>query len=151
MTIKDWYKCTIQEQVARWENAARVLENLSEHERRAHWDMGTWGQETTCGTVACAAGFCGMDPWFKSRGLELKLLKDGDAPMNYHNHVIQFFGHDGVDCIFGNGDHRPVSKVIREIKGYISFLKAKNEMDKLVVSLEKVGIDLSVDYMLESH
>lgn len=73
--IKSWNKCSIKEKVERWMNAERVLKGLPEHVRREHWDMRHWGIQTECGTVCCAAGHCGLDPWFNRRGFVLKPIE----------------------------------------------------------------------------
>lgn len=69
---KSWAVLTIEEKLIRWDNAERVLKNLPKHERQKHFDMNNWGVMTECGTVACAAGHCGMDPWFIKQGFKLK-------------------------------------------------------------------------------
>lgn len=56
--------------VESWEQALRVLQQMTPHERKNHFDMRSWGHRTDCGTVACLAGHCYLDPWFqKNRGL----------------------------------------------------------------------------------
>jgi hypothetical protein len=40
---------------------------------KAEWDMLQW----RCGSVGCAIGHCGSDPWFRRRGLTLT-GRDGD-------------------------------------------------------------------------
>jgi hypothetical protein len=57
--------------IERLEQAIRVMRSLTPHQRKKHLDMRHWGYETECGTVACAAGHCGMDPWFRRRGFKL--------------------------------------------------------------------------------
>ena len=44
--------------------AIRILETIPE----ANFNMHTFGEKTDCGTVACIAGHCMLDPWFISRG-----------------------------------------------------------------------------------
>lgn len=108
--------------IERWQNAARVLQSLSPHEKRRHFDMGTWGDKTDCGTVACAAGHCSLDPWFRRRGFTSSFSESGELcfmklePEN-------FFDSEGVNEIFCNTNRRPVSDVIREIKAHIRHLK----------------------------
>jgi len=48
----------------RWEQALCVLDGLTPHERENHFNMGTWGRRTECGTNACLAGHCSLNPWF---------------------------------------------------------------------------------------
>jgi hypothetical protein len=42
----------------------RLLLSLSDHQV----DLHTWGEKGDCGTVACAMGWAGGDPWFNKRG-----------------------------------------------------------------------------------
>jgi hypothetical protein len=56
----------------RWQQAQRVLEEMSEYVIKNRFYMGSWGWRTECGTVACLAGHCGMDPWFRQRGFIFK-------------------------------------------------------------------------------
>ena len=127
--MKYWDSCTKRERIERWEQCLRVLKNLSPHERRKHWDMRNWGRKTDCGTVACAAGHCGLDPWFRRRGFCL-IPEEMDDSRNASGYFkdeagpIYFFGPDGTQEIFWNSDPRPVSQVIREVKAYIKELKA---------------------------
>lgn len=70
--MKHWNNCTVKEKLERWVQAERVLKGLPKHVRMKHWDMRHWGIQTDCGTVCCAAGHCGLDPWFRKHGLKLK-------------------------------------------------------------------------------
>lgn len=134
--MKRWDDCTHEERIERWKNAARVLENLPEHEKEKHWHMGWWGSKTACGTVACAAGHCALDPWFRDRGLKMDFTSEGiGKEIQWYtsfdgDDVIRFFGETGTGYIFFNGIKRPVEKVVKEIKTYVKFLKAdKEEME----------------------
>ena len=127
--MKHWDDITQRERITRWEHVVKVLKNLTPHERRRHWDMGTWGEKTDCGTVACAAGHCAMNPWFKRHGLKSEWAKY----KNWHTREMetvleipklhQFFGDWGVEEIFYNIEHRPVGQVIREVKAHIKALR----------------------------
>lgn len=135
MRHKHWDDCTWDEKIERWERAALVLKNLTPHEKRKHFDMATWGDKTECGTVACAAGHCGMNPWFRRRGFILKFFRASvwdDESSEYISGwdstfpqltPTQFFGRWGTESIFHNSSPRSVSKVIKEIKQYIRDLK----------------------------
>lgn len=60
----------------RWRQLIRVLEGVPEQKL----NMGTWcDDEAECGTVACAAGWAGMDPWFVERGFRTSLKGNGVA------------------------------------------------------------------------
>lgn len=124
---KFWLRCTQKERVARWENVLRVLQKLTPHERRRHWEMNTFGEKTECGTVACAAGHCGLDPWFRRRGFKLEFTSHNfDGEKFYEGTIIRaadFFGAEGADDIFHNATKRSVSKVIQEVKSHIKRLK----------------------------
>jgi hypothetical protein len=72
--MKTWDECSKKEQIERWENAVRILKSLTPHQRKEHFDMSHWGAKTPCGTVACAAGHCGLDPWFRKRGFKMDFV-----------------------------------------------------------------------------
>jgi hypothetical protein len=119
--MKTVYEITRAQLVERWENVERVLKALSPHERRKHWDMSEWGMKTDCGTVACAAGHCGLDPWFRRRGFGLSFFSTseyGDI-----GDVDGFFGCLGTEIIFYDQRRRTVSTVIKEVRAHIKWLK----------------------------
>lgn len=128
MNIKDWYDITQAQRIERIDQAVRVLVNLPRHERRKHWYMGSWGEQTLCGTSACAAGHCGLDTWFRRRGLSLKFDGIGEPVGNtgrfYGGDVLRFFGEDAAECVFVNGAIRTVSDAIRALKKYAKDLRA---------------------------
>lgn len=107
----------LNELIERWTNAERVLALMPEHERLNHWDMSKWGIKTKCGTVACAAGHCGLDPWFRERGFRLDFngTTEGDI-----SDVPGFFGIEGTARIFHNSKRRSVETVLSEIGGFVS-------------------------------
>jgi hypothetical protein len=140
------------DQITRWEQAIRVLESLKPHERRKHFDMSVWGKKTPCGTIACAAGYCGLDRWFRKNGfrmdfkLRTRILRgetasnDNDRDLEGYwgppikveyveteiSDVEKFFGSDGSDGsdgIFFNSKRRSVDKVIKQMKKYLAKLK----------------------------
>ena len=127
--VKKWNRLTTKEKVTRWENVLRVLRSLTPHERRKHWDMANWGIKTDCGTIACAAGHCALDPWFKRRGLYLKfkrslyLADEGAEYAQIYPDPTVFFGSEGTENIFYDSRNRPVGQVIREVKAHIKNLK----------------------------
>jgi hypothetical protein len=140
MKMKHWDDCTQEQRIERWENAKRVLVQMPRHERTHHWDMMNWGYTTECGTIACAAGHCGLDPWFRRRGLKLlpKVTNDAfigtgefegfsnDGPISSGGlAVAAFFGPSGARNIFFNGRKRPVSQVIKEVRAYIKQLRSE--------------------------
>ena len=94
----------------RWNNAVRVLTALTPHERRKHFDMSNWGQKTACGTVACAAGFCGLDPWFRRRGLKLN-VEIGSLNCDPDT----FFIYGGKTIFYTSGTHGQVLKRIKRL------------------------------------
>jgi hypothetical protein len=70
-------KTRVEQLIERWENAARVMRKLTKHERKKHFDMSVWGQETLCGTAACVAGYCALDSWFQKRGVKATIKGGG--------------------------------------------------------------------------
>jgi len=157
--MKTWYQINKAQRIERWENALRVLKALTPHERKRHFDMSRWGAKTACGTVACAAGYCGLDPWFRRQGFKMRLKervivldqnKVDDVldlhadSWSYYGDTIKirvtvtdidsvdgFFGSEGAEKIFWNDRKRPVDKVIREIQSYIK--KLRQEPEELVL------------------
>lgn len=124
----NWAYIPKNARIERWENVARVLRALPEHERQEHWNMGIWGEKTPCGTVACAAGHCGLDPWFRERGFRLDFRKSNYMPDHWveslsGSQVTQFFGRDGTDLIFMNDRHRSVDTVIAEVESFLTELR----------------------------
>ena len=119
--------------VERWENVLRVLRALTPHQRKKHWDMQTYGEVTECGTIACAAGHCAFDPWFRRRGFSAKPVKS-NLPWDFLHggtHVVEimtpvnrFFGDEGAENIFYNSTQRSVGTVIKEVQAHIKKLKA---------------------------
>jgi hypothetical protein len=124
--------------IERFEQLIRVLRGLSPHERRKHFNMRNWGIETECGTTACAAGFCGLDPWFRRRGFRLAKT-DADSSLRVietKNHLgwdalHDYFGYDatiGADIWTRESakvfkDPRTVGDVIKAAKARIKELK----------------------------
>ena len=107
------------ELIERWENAERVLLTMPAHERERHWSMGTWGEINECGTIACAAGHCGLDSWFRERGFKLD-FRGGQSKITP---VQTFFGAEGSSRIFMNTTPRPVETVALEVHDYVVELR----------------------------
>jgi hypothetical protein len=149
-----WNDLNIDEQIERWQNVRRVLKKLTPHQKKKHFNMAHWGVKTDCGTIACAAGFCGLDPWFIKQGLKLvpkvltkksfkdskyyekdwkyyesvaDILEDNKGMGNFDNGVSieDFFGVGGTKRIFLDITHRSVSRVLGEIEEYIKYLEAE--------------------------
>lgn len=125
--MKSFYNCTKEEQIERWQNVLRVLRGLTRHQRLEHWNMATIGEKTDCGTVACAAGHCSLDGWFRRRGYigkykisESSTRLELDTPDEW-----DFFGHEGADSIFFNTWPRSVEDVIQEVRGHIKSLRSE--------------------------
>ena len=116
-------KTRLEVVIERWENAVRVLQALTPHERRKHFDMSQWGEKTDCGTIGCAAGHCGLDPWFRKRGFKLHFDK-GSYAGEMSIDPMEFFDPEGVENIFHNSDQRSVGTVLKEIRAHIKNLKA---------------------------
>lgn len=124
VTPQHWGEITPEARVERWENVLRVLKAMPQHEREKHWDMGLWGDRNACGTVACAAGHCGLDPWFRARGFRLDfrkslVIEDYWIESLNGTQVIEFFGSDGTELIFFNDCPRSVDDVIGEVEEFL--------------------------------
>jgi len=125
---------TNHELIERWEQVERVLVDMPQHDREKHFDMDIWGMKTACGTIACAAGHCGLDPWFRERGFALDFIPcdcemcRGKPPEYRFRHslpsVSGFFGKTGTEKIFHNYSQRPVETVIAEVREYIAELRS---------------------------
>lgn len=130
---------TQKQLIERWENVLRVLQGLSAHQRRKHWDMSNIAYATPCGTICCAVGYCGLDPWFRRRGLKTEIEplppEVGDDEIDGYglgmvqarhssSDVDTFFGDEGTYTIFWNATRRPVGQVIREVRMHIKRLRA---------------------------
>lgn len=128
MKHKTWDEISIAERIERWENVIRVLQALSPHEKRKHFNMTLWGWKEDCGTVACAGGHCSFDPWFRKRGFSGKFDRCGNLEWQSLD-PFDFFGVEGTRSIFlceAIGDYEPsVAVVVRHIKAYIKALKAQ--------------------------
>lgn len=120
---------TQKQLIERWENVLRVLQALTPHECENHWNMSVWARETDCGTVACAAGHCGLDPWFRRRGLRTNASQGYvwyTKADEFEDALSLFFGDLGTADIFYNDTRRPVSTVIGEVKAHIKHLRTSN-------------------------
>lgn len=73
----------------RLEQALRVMEGLSEHQRAHEFDMHVYAKRTPHGISACIAGFCGFDPWFQEREFETSV---GDVLGSTSVPPGEFFG-----------------------------------------------------------
>lgn len=122
---------TQEQYIERWEQALRVLESMSEHERTQHFDMGDWGVKTDCGTVACLAGHCSLDPWFVERGFSAKFRKDRHYKTGEELVVLEFdqlephkfFGDVGEDRVFLQTT-ASFEKTVTNVRKHIEYLKA---------------------------
>lgn len=116
----------LKQYITRWEQCERVMKSLTPHERRKHFDMTSFGYKTDCGTVACAAGYCGLDPWFRKRGLRMDFVETLDKGyFEPPDNIEEFFGEDGSNGIFFDTVPRSVSVVIKEIQDHIKALKVQ--------------------------
>lgn len=119
----------------RWEQVLRVLKGMSRHTREKHFRMAFWGKQTPCGTVGCAAGHCGLDPWFRRRGFKLQLELDPysgrvESTSDFDSDVIDFFGWDGARRVFfrTGSSHKSVVKYVEK---YIVDLKCRLAQEKV--------------------
>ena len=120
--VKLWDDLTPAEKVERWEGVERVMKKLTPHQRKKHFDMGTWGEETGCGTVACVAGHCGLDPSFRRQGFRMRVVGYGSRWEIYN--PSEFFGMAGYDNIFTNRRVRTYENARAAISEYLEDLRA---------------------------
>lgn len=110
-----------EKMVERWENALRVLRKMTKHQRQKHFDMSTWGEVTACGTVACLAGHCSLDPWFRRRGFK------SEQPHGFlrftEESTFMFFGEKGYWDILMR-TRASYSEIVGLVKEHIKTLKA---------------------------
>lgn len=146
-----WDNATDAEKVLRVRNLIRVLTGLTAHERKKHFDMGDWLEKNTCGTVGCAAGFCGIDPWFRRHGFKIDLVKNSaqDIAQSGVTHSLKqmtspedFFGDQLCDQVFINGvfmrgdgidQHKAVLGAVRL---YLKQLQAEIKYEKAQLAFE---------------
>lgn len=108
----------------RWKNCLRVLRALTPHERKNHFEMSKWGEKNDCGTVGCAAGHCGLDPWFRRRGLKMAFdaLGDGYFVGKYMDAPDDFFIYGASRIFYDDGTYAQVVKrvknLIKEIRSF---------------------------------
>jgi hypothetical protein len=90
-----------EQYIERLEQLIRVLQSLTPHEKRRHFDMEQWGYKNECGTVCCAAGHAARDPWFKRRGFKMvKDISGSPVPSNArHLLTISYDGKQGWDAL----------------------------------------------------
>lgn len=112
--------------IERWEQLIRVLRELPAHEKKKHFNMGVWITKTKCGTVACAAGWAGLDPWFRRRGLKVQL---DDCTLFPQHQPHTFFDSRGYHLILVNARQRSVGVVIREIKRHVKWLRTDSDWE----------------------
>jgi hypothetical protein len=132
---------TTKEKIQRLKQALRVMTSMSAHVRKHHFDMSYWGQKTSCGTVACLAGHCGLDPWFRRKGFKMDFKEDRNEEWEGNTQIIsvefrdtfpeadpaQFFGDDIEDQIFTRmGSYVEVKK---RVVAAIKQLEAGQELD----------------------
>lgn len=119
-----WNQCTRVEKIERWRNVLRVLLSLSPHERQRHFAMNTWGEPTPCGTVACAAGHCGMDPWFRARGFIMDPRSDLCFTTLFpYTTPEEFFGQTGHDRVFTQ-TYLDFDGTVEAVKDFIHYLES---------------------------
>ena len=122
--VKFWDELTPKQKVIRWASAVRCIENLTPHERKHHFDMGDWIQETECGTVGCAAGHCGLDPNIRKQGFAWQWKKEIFNSF-FSIDPRDFYGDDATDSIF-LGPESEYKHVLKEMKLYLK--KLQNEV-----------------------
>lgn len=138
MSTSDYSSTDPINYVERWEQALRVLEAMTPHEREKHFNMGTWGEKTACGTIACLAGHCSFDPWFHARGFSGTFVPDYPVLVFPKTDPEAFFGERGYEYIL-TGPTYPWKTVVENVKVHIAYLKNggdPNEIDDVDVWLD---------------
>ena len=104
MDIIRWEHLTPREKVERWSRAVDVIAGLSEHEIEHHFNMSTWGYNTDCGTVGCAAGLIAEDPGFQAEGFKRHYFTHLGKSDGYwlRTNPRDFFGTYAFRKIFNN-------------------------------------------------
>lgn len=138
MSYKTWDEINQDQKIERWENVLRVLNKMTPHQRKKHFNMSEWASKTDCGTIGCAAGLCSFDPWFVRRGFKskFKFCKDDiDPKESFWDHDFtemypeDFFGYYGYETIFINNEFvhhkgaRVHAWVVKAVKAYIKELQ----------------------------
>jgi hypothetical protein len=124
---------TQDQYIERWEQALRVLESMDEHTRTKHFDMWAWGSVTSCGTVACAAGHCALDPWFRERGL-IGVLDD--YSMTFTDlQPYEFFGRGGTYAVF-HAYESSYDEVLGYVREHIAHLRQGGSPHDIYVDRE---------------
>lgn len=120
--------------IERWENALRVLNNIPPEHVDDVFDMGTWGELTSCGTKACLGGHCALDPWFNAQGFVGEFIPQVTKPMKSKLeftgiHPEPFFGERGYYTIFVGGvnSHDEVREATEEL---LTYLKADGDANR---------------------
>lgn len=96
--FEHWDAVSYGEKIKRVEHLQKALGDMTPHERAKHFDMGSWGKKTPCGTAACAAGQAALQPWFRSRGLKMVPEWDDVEGIEY----LTFKGEIGPEYVFGS-------------------------------------------------
>lgn len=120
---QDEDELTDRQLLARMEHALQVMEKMTPHERRRHFDMSDWVQVTECGTVACLAGHCALDPWFRKHGFSINVSEDmitpfSVDPMDYFGEVIHRTIFLDVFASYGI-IKKKVKSVIKDLKKHL--------------------------------
>ena len=116
----------IETYLERWEQALKVLQRFTHHQRRTSLDMNIWGRRSACGIVACLGGHCSLHPWFRSRGFTSQFVQAaGYDTWELHLTGIppgEFFGLYGHHHIFLKTTPG-YSTLVRAVRNHIAYLK----------------------------
>lgn len=129
--FKSWYDLNQKQRIKRWENVLRVLKGLTKKQRENNFNMGSWLQyDPKCGTVGCAAGHCGLDPYFRSLGFEMNITVVNEDPDNLE--WTENFSPAAYDpkAFFGSYGHNAI------------FLNTSAEYEEIIYLIEKYLVDL---------
>jgi len=145
--MKVWKELSPAEKAERAEGIVRVLEELTPTQRKHAFDMNTWGERSPsevrklpgCGTTACAAGWCGLDPTFRKNGFRMKL-----SDHTFSVGPADYFGNRIWSNLFMMTDtHFPevikqARTIARDMRTVARQLEAKSKAEALLVDLEGI-------------
>lgn len=137
------------------------LVSLLENTPDEKFNIGSW----TCGTVHCAAGLAGCDPWFNSQGFYLD--QDGDVtfkkensnygyPMHHWQAVTAMFniGYQEAEWLFSGHEYLneyPEPEWTEKEKAYLNRHEDNEAQNLLFKKIPKSAVIGRLKQVLELH
>lgn len=138
--------------VERWKQGLRVVLGIPLGERRENFSMGNWGYQTACGTVACFAGHCSLDDWFRAQGFTSQFVKDPESGVEQLSFTgigpEQFFGSGGQYGILLDTD-LDYDQLVTAVRDHIAYLQHGGDPDSYVYRGDQSddGADLRLGFL----